>query len=159
MIMQIGFNLFYFYYLDKENSIQEGFFIFGDIENYNKILDIFINNKIDDFVYYYFKNIQPSFHKNNNSKCYNIKEFDLIIKINKNEKEKEIETKNDEKDTDIKKKNNYVSKVKQKIKNKNNNYILDSPQNKDSQIIYSSNIYNSNSCFCNIKYWFNIYFT
>ena len=137
MITKIGNNLFYFYYLNKNDLIQEGFFIFGEIEKSKKqkILDNFIYNNINDFIYYYFNNINPNLNKNKKAICYHLKEFDLIFKINTNKNEKSDyknlknsinaslddnkESESDIKIMNITKINN--SKIKKKIKDKNNN--------------------------------------
>ena len=153
MIAQIGSNLFYFYYLDENDLIQEGFFIFDEIEDNKKkiIIHKFIFNDINDFIYEYFQNINPILHKNKKTKCYHIKTFDLIIKINKNEISTNKNLKNisnlvfdENKDKErnlkiinITKISN--SKVKKKIKNNN----LEKSLNND---IYSNikNIKNNN---------------
>ena len=84
MISKIGSSLYYFYYLDENNIIREGFFIFGDIES-NKIDNIinnFLKNNINIFIKHYFKGINPTMNKNGKSKLYHLDEFDFIIKIN-----------------------------------------------------------------------------
>ena len=137
MITKIGNNLFYFYYLNKNDLIQEGFFIFGEIEKSRKqkILDNFIYNNINDFIYYYFNNINPNLNKNKKAICYHLKEFDLIFKINTNKNEKSDYKNlknsinaslddNKESESDIKIMNITKiknSKIKKKIKDKNNN--------------------------------------
>ena len=87
MISKIGSSLYYFYYLDENNIIREGFFIFGDIES-NKIDNIinnFLKNNINIFIKHYFKGINPTMNKNGKSKLYHLDEFDFIIKINESD--------------------------------------------------------------------------
>ena len=87
MISKIGNSLYYFYYLDEDNIIREGFFIFGEIESnkIDSIINNFLNSNINGFIKHYFKGINPNRNKSGKSILYHLDDFDFIIKINEND--------------------------------------------------------------------------
>ena len=87
MISKIGNSLYYFYYLDENNIIREGFFIFGDIgsNKIDSILNNFLGNNINIFMKHYFKGIHPNKNKNGKTILYHLDDFDFIIKVNESD--------------------------------------------------------------------------
>ena len=87
MISKIGNSLYYFYYLDEDIRIREGFFIFGEIESnkIDSIINNFLNSNINTFIKHYFKGINPNKNKSGKSILYHLDDFDFIIKINESD--------------------------------------------------------------------------
>ena len=87
MISKIGNSLYYFYYLDEDIRIREGFFIFGEIESnkIDSIINNFLNSNINAFIKHYFKGINPNKNKSGKSILYHLDDFDFIIKINESD--------------------------------------------------------------------------
>ena len=161
MISQIGPKLYYFYYLDKNKIIKEGFFIFEkdlDDENINLIINDFMNKSISSFIQHYFKNTKITEQKNKKSILYHLNNFDFIIKneindyINHNKVSLNTKASNLSLNDSLKNKRNCKvnninnkSKIKDKLKEKekdnyekikNNTLRISSPQN---NILYNLN--------------------
>ena len=143
MISRLLSNFFYFYYVDKSNTIKEGFFIFENEEIIKGIINNFLDNDIKDFINQYFKNKNPSLDKNGKIKLYHLNEFDLILKLNEDQyfDRKEIynivnlsldENENNKNKNEVIKNKIYNYKIKEnleykkkdKSKSKNNNTII-----------------------------------
>ena len=86
MVSKIGKQLYYFYFVDNNNDIKEGFLIFGnlDIQLINSIIIDFQKFDVNLFLNYYFDNKPVSNEKAYNEKLiiYHRNEFDLFIKNN-----------------------------------------------------------------------------
>ena len=84
MITKIGYLLYYYYYLDEKNAIQEGILMFDKIiENHiNEVIFNFLSRNIKLFINCYFSN-EPS--ANNRFIVYHRNEFDFLIKKEENQ--------------------------------------------------------------------------
>ena len=146
MISRLLSNFFYFYYVDKSNTIKEGFFIFENEEIIKGIINNFLDNDIKDFINQYFKNKNPSLDKNGKIKLYHLNEFDLILKLNEDQyfDRKEIynivnlsldENENNKNKNEVIKNKIYNYKIKENLEYKKK----DKSKSKNNKISHSSN--------------------
>ena len=159
MLSDIKNNLYYFLYLDENDLIKDGFFIFEEDQNdIEDIFNYFYENEIKVFITHYFNNVKPNYDNNKKCKLYHSNDYDIILRNSENYDENNLNTNNTEKINSTKLKrikikkddmNNLYSYENKNLKNHSKNNNLNNNVNNSVDKTNKTNLYKHYDKICN----------